>query len=102
MAGIGATNNIEDNIDFQSYIDAVKQGKIAWDFFVQLMKDLAITTNRQRSLNLILLNEFKNYMEKDRQTQLLEIQNKETESTTNDNAYSKDCRIKKKHKSRIP
>ena len=95
MAGIGATNNIEDNIDFQSYIDAVKQGKIAWDFFVQLMKDLAITTNRQRSLNLILLNEFKNYMEKDRQTQLLEIQNKETESTTNDNAHSKDCSIQK-------
>ena len=43
MAGIGATNNMEDNIDIQSYIDAVKQGNIAWDFFVQLMKDLSIT-----------------------------------------------------------
>ena len=50
MAGIVATNsNIEDNIDFQSYIDAVKQGNIAWDFFIQLMKDLSITTNRSGS-----------------------------------------------------
>ena len=50
MAGIVATaSNIEDNIDFQSYIDAVKQGNIAWDFFIQLMKDLSITTNRSGS-----------------------------------------------------
>ena len=77
MAEILATNNIEDNIDFQSYIDAVKQGNIAWDFFVQLMKDLSITTKRQKSLIIILLNELKNYMEKE--CQLLEIQNKTIE-----------------------
>ena len=50
MAGIGATNNMEDNIDFQSYIDAVKQGNIAWDFFVQLMKDLSITKYKQTKI----------------------------------------------------
>ena len=35
-----------DNVNFQSYIDAVKAGTIAWQFFVQLMEDLAITMNR--------------------------------------------------------
>ena len=66
---IEETNNSSfnqfDNVNFQSYIDAVKAGTIAWEFFVQLMEDLAITMNRQKLLISILLKEFKNYMDKE-------------------------------------
>ena len=46
-------------LNFQSYVDSVKAGSITWDFFVQLIDDLCITNKRQKSLNSILLQEFK-------------------------------------------
>ena len=51
------------NLNFQSYVDAVKAGSITWDFFVQLIDDLCITKKRQKSLNSILLLEFKNNLQ---------------------------------------
>ena len=33
--------NIPDNVDFESYIDAVKENQITWKFFIRLMDDLA-------------------------------------------------------------
>ena len=55
--------NISDNVDFESYIDAVKENQITWKFFIRLMDDLANNMNRQKLLISILLKEFKNYMD---------------------------------------
>ena len=51
--------NASDNINFKSYIDAVKEKKITWDLFIQLMQDLSTNMNRQKLLISILLEEFK-------------------------------------------
>ena len=52
--------NYSDEINFQSYIDAVKDNKIVWDIFVNLMKDLSHKNlNRLKQLNEILLKELK-------------------------------------------
>ena len=50
-------------LNFQSYVDSVKAGSITWDFFIQLIDDLCITNKRQKSLNSILLQEFKNQLQ---------------------------------------
>ena len=52
-----------DEIDFQSYIQKVKEEFITWDFFVQLMKDLANNEKRQKSLISVLLQELKHYLD---------------------------------------
>ena len=54
--------NIPDNVDFESYIDAVKENHITWKFFIRLMDDLANNMIRQKLLISILLKEFKNYL----------------------------------------
>ena len=51
--------NDSDNINFKTYIDAVKKNKITWDLFIQLMQDLSTNMNRQKLLISILLQEFK-------------------------------------------
>ena len=52
--------NDPDEINFQSYIDAVKDHKIVWDIFVNLMKDLSHKNiSKLKQLNEILLNELK-------------------------------------------
>ena len=62
-----AKNNSED-IDFQHYIDAVKQKNIAWNIFIDLMQDLSYRSmNRLRILNAILLTELTtNYSDMDK------------------------------------
>ena len=62
-----------DEIDFQSYIQKVKEEFITWDFFVQLMKDLANNEKRQKSLISVLLQELKPSLE------LASVQTKKTE-----------------------
>ena len=52
-----------NSLNFQSYVDSVKAGSITWDFFFQLINDLCITNKRQKSLNTILLQEFKNNLQ---------------------------------------
>ena len=67
----------QDIINFQSYIDAVKKDQIKWELFVQLMLDLSNTSmNRQKLLISILLNEFKNYMDKDNNHSQTQEENK--------------------------
>ena len=56
-------DNPSKKLNFQSYVDSVKAGSITWDFFIQLMNDLCITKKRQKSLNSILLQEFKNQLQ---------------------------------------
>ena len=52
-----AKNNYEQ-IDFQQYVDGVKQQEISWKFFTALMKDLAHRDIKNlRILNAILLTE---------------------------------------------
>ena len=60
------------NIDFQTYVDAVKTESITWEFFVQLMEDLCITKKRQKMFISILLQEFKNYIDKEKESMLHE------------------------------
>ena len=55
-----------DEINFQSYIVAVKEEKISWDFFVQLMDDLSNSEKRQKSLISSLLKELKYYLDMER------------------------------------
>ena len=54
--------NNSDSINFKSYIDAVKEKKITWDLFIQLMQDLSTNMNRQKLLISILLQEFKTFI----------------------------------------
>ena len=54
--------NASDNINFKSYIDAVKEKNITWDLFIQLMQDLSTNMNRQKLLISILLQEFKTFI----------------------------------------
>ena len=52
-----AKNNSEE-IDFQLYVDGVKQKTLSWKFFSHLMQDLSHSDiDRLRKLNAILLTE---------------------------------------------
>ena len=79
MEGILKTepeDSLDIQINFQSYIDAVKKEQIKWDLFVQLMLDLSNTSmNRQKLLISILLIELRNYIEKDCQQKNCEENN---------------------------
>ena len=48
-----------DNVNFKSYFDTVKQKKLSWDIFVQLMDDLSNNAKRQKLLISFLLTELK-------------------------------------------
>ena len=52
-----------DPVQFQSYIDQVKNGKIPWPTFVTVMKDLCQTLPTAKDLNSVLINELKNFIE---------------------------------------
>ena len=50
--------NISEEIDFQLYVDGVKQKTLSWKFFSHLMQDLSHSDiDRLRKLNAILLTE---------------------------------------------
>ena len=52
-----AKNNSEE-IDFQQYVDSVKQKRIDWNLFVNVIKDISYSDkDRLRILNATLLNE---------------------------------------------
>ena len=52
-----AKNNSEE-INFQHYVDGVKQKKLPWNFFIDLIQDLSYSDiKRLRTLNAILLME---------------------------------------------
>ena len=70
-----------DEIDFQSYIQKVKEEFITWDFFVQLMKDLANNEKRQKSLISVLLQELKHYLDHLRSLKLVENHEKFRENS---------------------
>ena len=61
-----------DNVNFKSYIDAVKEKKLSWDLFVQLMDDLTTNMTRQKLLISILLKEFKTFINNQCQCQLIQ------------------------------
>ena len=48
-----------DTVNFKSYFDFVKQKKLSWEMFVQLIEDLANNVKRQKLLISFLLKEFK-------------------------------------------
>ena len=51
------TNNSEE-INFQHYVDSVKQKRIDWNMFVDVIQDISYSDkDRLRRLNAILLNE---------------------------------------------
>ena len=52
-------------VNFQFYLKSVKEGSIPWDFFVSLMRDLCQTLANAKELNMILLNELRQYIDKD-------------------------------------
>ena len=50
-------NNFEE-INFQHYVDGVKENKISWNFFVDLIQDFCYSDiKRLRKLNAIMLME---------------------------------------------
>ena len=52
-----------DSFNFEFYIKSVKAGKIPWDFFASLMKDLSKTLFSAQMLNDILLEELKSSLQ---------------------------------------
>ena len=52
-----AKNNSEE-FKFQLYVDAVKQNRMDWNIFIDLMQDISYSDkSRLRKLNAIILNE---------------------------------------------
>ena len=60
---INAMDPRSDSFNFQFYIKSVKEGKIPWDFFTSLMKDLSKTLFSAQMLNDILLEELKSSLQ---------------------------------------
>ena len=50
-----------DTVNFKSYFDFVKQEKLSWEMFVQLIEDLANNVKRQKLLISFLLKESHQY-----------------------------------------
>ena len=49
------SSNASEEIDFQNYVDSVKQKKTTWNIFESLMKDFIYSDiNRLRHINAIL------------------------------------------------
>ena len=69
-----AKNNSEE-IDFQLFVDGMKQKKISWDFFVEFVQSLSYSDiDRLRNLNAILLRELTmNFSDLDKSKYLNEI-----------------------------
>ena len=65
----------EDDINFQTYVNEVTDGKIRWNIFVNLMKDLSYSDiDRLKKLNATLLTELTiNFSTMDRLKYLNEI-----------------------------
>ena len=59
------TKKIFKEISFQPYIDSIKERKLPWNIFEQLVDDLSDTDDMERikNLNKILMNELKNSVE---------------------------------------
>ena len=70
-----ASMNNSEEIDFQNYIDEVKQKKLPWNFFIDLIQDFCDSDiNRLRKLNAILLMELTiNHSDIDRMKYLNEL-----------------------------
>ena len=68
----------EDNINFQTYVNEVTDGKICWNIFINLMKDLCYSDiDRLKKLNATLLTELTiNFSTMDRLKYLNEILSK--------------------------
>ena len=78
MGGNCNTNisiNSSEEIDFQNYIDRVKQKKLPWNFFIDLIQDFCDSDiNRLRKLNAMLLMELTiNHSDIDRMKYLNEL-----------------------------
>ena len=69
-----AKNNSEE-FNFQHYVDAVKQKRIDWNLFIDLMQEISYSDKgKLRILNAILLNELTmNYSDIDRSRYLNSI-----------------------------
>ena len=67
--------NKSDEINFQQYVDGVKERKLSWQFFIAVMQDLSYSDiKRLRILNAILMTELTmNYSDMDKQKYLNEI-----------------------------
>ena len=62
------TRDNSKEINFQHYVDLVKQHKFPWNIFIDVMQDLSYSdVNMLRNLNTILLKELTmDYSEMDR------------------------------------
>ena len=67
--------NKSDEINFQQYVDGVKERKLSWQFFIAVMQDLSYSDiKRLRIVNAILMTELTmNYSDMDKQKYLNEI-----------------------------
>ena len=67
--------NDSEEIDFQLFVDGMKQKKISWDFFVEFVQSFSYSTiDRLNNLNAILLGELTmNYSDLDKSKYLNEI-----------------------------
>ena len=57
----------EYTINFQYYIESVKQEQLSWEIFTSLMADLASTHDKSRQLVIALIQELKYYTEREKE-----------------------------------
>ena len=69
------SQNNSEEINFQLYVDLVKQNKFPWNIFIDVMQDLSYSDiNKLRKLNAILLTELTmNYSDIDKMKYLNEL-----------------------------
>ena len=93
------TKKIFKEISFQPYIDSIKERKLPWNIFEQLVDDLSDTDDMERikNLNKILMNELKNSVENKRnKSEMIENENAPKSFKILDEHNLKDKIIEKK------
>ena len=54
---------LEEKVNFHYYVESAKSGKIPWDFFESVMKDVCTTLPKSRQLNVILIRELRKLLD---------------------------------------
>ena len=59
------SEGVQENNDFDFYIQSLKDGLITWDFFIRIMKRMTRNDfSKSKQLNIVLLEELKNSLTK--------------------------------------
>ena len=113
--------NKSEEINFQQYVDSVKQKQIPWNIFINLLQDISNSdadrlrklnaillteltmnysnTEKLKYLNEILLSQFKNHIENKNHIEMTENENLEDLQDSNSDQFVNEEEVTSKDKS---